>query len=34
MQSSLDAAMPEAVDLREFLEEVEKGLILRALKSS
>lgn len=28
------ASMPEAVNLREFLEEVEKGLILRALKSS
>jgi DNA-binding NtrC family response regulator len=28
------ASMPEAVDLREFLEEAEKGLILRALKSS
>jgi DNA-binding NtrC family response regulator len=28
------AAMPESVHLREFLEEVEKGLILRALKSS
>jgi transcriptional regulator with GAF, ATPase, and Fis domain len=26
--------MPEGVDLRELLEEVEKGLILRALKSS
>ena len=26
--------MPEAVNLREFLEEIEKGLILRALKSS
>jgi DNA-binding NtrC family response regulator len=28
------ASMPEAVNLRELLEEVEKGLILRALKSS
>ena len=28
------ASMPEAVNLRKFLEEVEKGLILRALKSS
>jgi DNA-binding NtrC family response regulator len=28
------ASMPEAVDLRGFLEEAEKGLILRALKSS
>jgi DNA-binding NtrC family response regulator len=27
-------SMPEAVNLREFLEEVEKGLILRALQSS
>ena len=27
-------AMPETVSLRELLEEVEKGLILRALKSS
>jgi DNA-binding NtrC family response regulator len=27
-------SMPEAVNLREFLEEVEKGLILRALESS
>ncbi len=27
------ASMPEAVNLREFLEEVEKSLILRALKS-
>jgi transcriptional regulator with GAF, ATPase, and Fis domain len=26
--------MPEAVNLRELLEEIEKGLILRALKSS
>jgi DNA-binding NtrC family response regulator len=28
------ASMPEAVNLRELLEETEKGLILRALKSS
>ncbi|HTT22346.1 MAG TPA: sigma-54 dependent transcriptional regulator [Candidatus Sulfotelmatobacter sp.] len=28
------ASMPEAVNLRELLEEAEKGLILRALKSS
>ncbi len=28
------SSMPAAVNLREFLEEVEKGLILRALKSS
>jgi DNA-binding NtrC family response regulator len=28
------ATIPEAVNLREFLEEVEKGLILRALESS
>lgn len=27
-------SMPEAVNLREFMEEVEKGLILRALQSS
>ena len=27
-------SMPESVHLREFLEEIEKGLILRALKSS
>ena len=26
--------MPETVNLREFLEEAEKGLIVRALKSS
>ena len=28
------ASMPESIHLKEFLEEVEKGLILRALKSS
>ena len=28
------ASMPEAIHLREFMEEVEKGLILRALESS
>jgi transcriptional regulator with GAF, ATPase, and Fis domain len=26
--------MPDAVNLRELLEEIEKGLIVRALKSS
>jgi DNA-binding NtrC family response regulator len=28
------ASMPETVDLRNFLEQVEKGLILRALEAS
>ena len=28
------ASMPDAVNLRELLEEIEKGLIVRALKSS
>ena len=28
------ASIPEAVNLRELLEQIEKGLILRALKSS
>jgi len=28
------ASLPDAVNLRQLLEEIEKGLILRALKSS